>query len=167
METKYDVSDGSVKYFSWSVKENFIPKMVFSFNFSKKYLFNAFSIDDFRNTIEANQQYLPDLGWYEYDKYKNMLKFNISTNKALDLVKNHLNLNMEKVNISWTTETKAKYSSLVFYTVPDYYYQSSNQKLYYWKYDNEKNVHTIILSDDKGNPTFYDVDDGTGNVKVE
>ena len=165
LQTDFNFSDRSVKCSSWSENESYETKLVFSYELSKKYYFNAFDIDDFENSIVENSIGLPDLGWYEFDKYKAMLDLKISTNKALELVKNYLNINMDKVNISWTPETKDNYSSLIFYTVPDFYYKKDNRKLYYYKY--EENVHTIILKDDNGNLTFYEVNDETGKVIAE
>lgn len=167
-QTDCDYINKTVKFSSTSMtEENYKPKLIyFELLQSNMILFDSFDIGEI--PVESEFYLLPSLGWYEYFQQKNMIDLRLSTNAALDSVKKFLNTDMEKVQFSWTAETKTNYSSLVFYTVPEYYYKSGKLKLYY--YDLEDNVkdkleHVIILSDENDNTTFYWVDDATGEVK--
>jgi hypothetical protein len=166
-ETEFDYINGNIKYSSCSfVDKKYIPKVIFANKTTEKYSFDLFDRRKLDNKDGFNV--LPSLGWYEYSKYDKMLDLKINSNKALDLVKNTFMPDLEKVQIPWTSETKANYSSLLFYNVPDYYYKKDNLELYYFQLDDAvdgKLKHSIICKDDKNKITFYYVDDSTGEIK--
>jgi hypothetical protein len=162
---EYDYANGVVIYKSYSRIKNYQPKLIFSGNLTSKYSFDTYDMRKQKHVDGFN--FLPSLGYYDYNKYDKMFELKITTNKALELVRNTIKPDMEKVQIPWTAETKANYSSLTFYIVPDLYYRKGNSTLYYYKLVNKegKLEHSIIFRDGNDNYKFYSVDDLTGEVK--
>ena len=87
----------------------------------------------------------------------------ISTNEALDIVKEKYYPDLKKEYFDWTEETKKNYSNLVSYEVPDYYYKNGDAILYLNDCNNAFNSDDIYY---RGLDEFesYTINSSTGEI---
>lgn len=130
---------------------------------SEIYLFDAAAFDEIADC--GRIPFLPylDQDHYRFDRFDKPADLNLSASQALDMVMAERYPDFEKVYIPWTRENRDNYSKLLFYEVPDYYYQGAAGTMAHFcleiDEDNFRAVHTVIYrSPDSEKTEFYYVD---------
>ena len=141
----------------------------------KTYLFDTANFQEIISNAEI--KHLPNLGSYNFMRFKQAPRHVISPVAALDKVKEKYYHAFVKVKLPLTPEMLKNYEKLLSHEVPEYYYQGKNgDELEYFKMeifdDGEGNIINIvhgIIHTQPGAELFdklYRVTDSTGGVDV-
>lgn len=171
-ETVCDFVANTVQRSSYSAVDDNESTLLYSGKLKEKaiYLFDTADFDTILKHCEI--PFLPSLGYYRFDRFSAPLDLRVTASEALDRVKKQYFPDYKKVLIPWAPSNREAYSKLLFYTVPEYYYQGAGGTLTYFELDIDDANETIgsvvhtILHGAGVSGTFYKVDDASGKVKT-
>ncbi len=167
----YDFRDSNLKQYA-EYLEGSSEKLIYECAISKSdYLFNDFRIEDI-NTAKNTARFLPDLGAYDYLN-GTAVRTQTPPDKVLDIIKEAWFNDFNKVEFSWTEETRRNYAGVCFFEPAGYYYEKGDNTLYYWKVEADDTgyvQHIVLLNstDPAGVPicNFYYYNDKTGEINI-
>ncbi|HEX2947920.1 MAG TPA: hypothetical protein VHT96_18430 [Clostridia bacterium] len=171
-ETVYDFKESGLKQFAEYVDSS-EEKLIYECTLPKSdFLFERFRIEDM-NDAAYTARYLPDLGAYDYVN-GTVIGTKTSPDAVLDTIKQKWFRDFNKIDFSWTEETRKNYASVCFFEPAGYYYEKDGSTLQYWsveKDDSGNASHIVLLNstDDAGQPkcNFYYYDDRTGEIDIQ
>jgi len=140
-ETTFDFTNNTLERYSLSNDESKNLPL-----FSGKLSDKVYAFDDitFERIVKLNDiPHLPHLENYQFDRFDKPLDLKMSASEVLDMVMQENYPEFRKVNIPWTQENRENYSALLFYEVPDYYYEGPSGILGY--------AELVIIEDESGN----------------
>ena len=170
-KTVYDFRGSNLKQYA-EYLDGSSEKLIYECTISKSdYMFNNFRSEDM-NDVRFATRLLPDLDAYDYTN-GTAVRTQTPPDKVLDTIKEIWFSDFNKVEFSWTEETRSNYASVCFFEPAGHYYEKGDKTLYYWKAeaDDTGNVQHIVLlnsTDPAGVPTcnFYYYNDKTGEISI-
>lgn len=167
----FDLNELSLKEYA-EYLDSSSEKLIYECAIEKKdFTFNNLSIEDMNLDI-CTAKYLPELDAYDYAN-GTMLSADNTPDKVLDIIRKTWFPDFEKVEFSWTEETRRNYESICFFKTAGYYYEKGETTLHYWKAeaDDSGDVRHIVHYrgyDPTGQPKFisYYYNDKTGEISI-
>lgn len=164
-ETICDFINHKIERYSWGDDESQDCFLYGGDLPNRTYLFDDVTFDEIADY--GNIPFLPDLGDFQFDRFNKPIDLRITASQALDMVMAEYYSGFEKISIPWTRENRNNYSQLLFYEVPDHYYQSSDGILDYYRlevFESDSEIirmeHVILFhTPDINEWEFYRIED--------